>query len=237
MYSKWPRAATLLSSLLAVSCGGVLPWRNEPVGDEVNVAFTLENNLLFLSSTTIDGRPGRFFLGSAQAHSVIDPRFGGASSHVLALNERESFRFSAVSLDLGGTGDAIIGADVWGNKAVTIDYHAGLLTYQKSGIHPELMTVFSFAGEPSALVTVNGGSMTAVVDTALPDTLVLPAGSKSGRGSARVAIAGTNFGNVDVRFANTPRARIGNRLLSRFLVTIDYGKHQVGLWRDPRIPL
>ena len=237
MYSKWARAATLLCVLLAISCGSVVPWRNEPVGDEVNVAFTIENNLLFLSMATIDGRPGRFFFGSAQSHSVIDPRFGGASSHVLALNERESLRFSPVSLDLGGAGDAIIGADVWGDKAVTIDYHAGLLTYQKSGIHPDLMSIFSFAGEPSVLVTVNGGEMTAVVDTALPDTLVLPSGSASGRGSARVAIAGTNFGDVNVRFANTPRARIGNRLLSRFLVTIDYGKHQVGLWRDPRIPL
>ena len=237
MYSKCARSATLVAFLVAVSCGGILPWRNEPVGDEVNVAFTIENNLLFLSSATIDGRPGRFFVGSAQARSVIDPRFGSASAHVLALNERESLHFSAVPLDLRGTGDAIVGADVWGDKAVTIDYHAGLLTYQKSGIHPGLMTLYSFGGEPSVLVNVNGGDVSAVVDTALPDTLVLPAGSKSGRGSARVAIAGTNFGDVDVRFANTPRARLGNRLLSRFLVTIDYGKHQVGLWRDPRTPL
>ena len=237
MYSKWARAATVVMLLMAVSCGGAVPWRNEPVGDEVNVVFTIENNLLFLPSATIDGRPGRFFFGSAEVRSVIDPRFGGASTHVLALNERESFHFSPVALDLGGTGDAIIGADVWGDKAVTIDYHAGLLTYQKSGIHPDLMTLYSFSGEPSVLVSVNGREVSAAVDTALPDTLVLPAGSRGGRGSARVTVAGTNFGAVDVRFANTPRARIGNRLLSRFLVTIDYGKHQVGLWRDPRTPL
>jgi len=228
----------LLAALLAVSCGGVVPWRNEPVGDEVNVSFTIENNLLFLSSATIDGRPGRFFFGSAELRSVVDPRFGAAGGgHVLALNERESLRFAPVSLDLGGTGDAIVGADVWGYKAVTIDYHAGLLTYQKSGIHPELMTLYSFAGEPSVLVNVNGRDVSAVVDTSLPDTLILPSASPGGRGSARVAIAGSDFGNVDVRFATTPRARIGNRLLSRFLITIDYGKHQVGLWRDPRIPL
>ena len=237
MYSKWARSATSLAFLVAVSCGSAVPWRNEPIGDEVNVAFTIENNLLFLSSVTIDGRPGRFFFGSAEAHSVIDPRFGSTATNVLALNEKESLRLSPVTLDLGGTGDAIIGADVWGDKAVTIDYHAGLLTYQKSGIHPDLMTLYAFSGAPSVLVSVNGGEVSAVVDTALPDTLILPAGSKSGRGSARVAIAGTNFGQVDVRFADTPRARLGNRLLSRFLVTIDYGKHQVGLWRDPRTPL
>jgi hypothetical protein len=32
------------------------------------------------------------------------------------------------------------------------------------------------------------------------------------------------------------RARVGNRLLSHYLVTIDYGRRMVGLWRDPRIP-
>lgn len=227
----------MLAALLAVSCASAVPWRNEPVGDEVNVSFMIENNLLFLPSATIDGRSGRFFLGSAALRSVVDPRFSDGGSHLLALNERESLRFTPVPLDLHGTGDAIIGTDVWGDKAVTIDYHAGLLTYQKSGIHPDLMTLYSFAGEPSVLVSVNGRDVTAVVDTSLPDTLVLPAGATSGRGSARVAIAGTDFGNVDVRFATTPRARLGNRLLSRFLVTIDYGRHQVGLWRDPRIPL
>jgi len=49
-------------------------------------------------------------------------------------------------------------------------------------------------------------------------------------------IAGTDFGNVDVKFANVAQPRIGNRLLSKFLISIDYGKREVGLWRDPRIP-
>jgi hypothetical protein len=51
-----------------------------------------------------------------------------------------------------------------------------------------------------------------------------------------VSIAGTDFGPTDVRYANVAHPRVGNRLLSRFLVSIDYGKRIVGLWRDPRIP-
>ncbi|HXG58826.1 MAG TPA: hypothetical protein VNL91_07370, partial [Thermoanaerobaculia bacterium] len=67
-------------------------------------------------------------------------------------------------------------------------------------------------------------------------TLIVPAAS-NGRGRAGVSLAGTDFGTLDVRFAPIPRARVGNRILSKFLVTIDYGKGVVGLWRDPRTPL
>ena len=56
-------------------------------------------------------------------------------------------------------------------------------------------------------------------------------------GNVHVGIAGTDFGAIDAGYANIPAARIGNRLLSRFLVTIDYGQHVIGLWRDPRIAL
>jgi hypothetical protein len=50
-----------------------------------------------------------------------------------------------------------------------------------------------------------------------------------------VRVASTDFGAIDVQYANVSHARIGNRLLSRFMVTIDYGRRVVGLWRDPRI--
>jgi hypothetical protein len=241
MYPKTGRIATLLAlAAAALSCASAVPWAHEPIGDEVNVAFIIENNLLFLPSTTIDGRSGRYFLGSASARSVLDPTLASQTldrTHTLALNSKESLRFTPIVLDLGGTGDAILGSDIWGSHAVTIDYGAGLLTYQKSGIHPDGMTLYAFQAEPTVLVNVNGRDISAIVDTASPDTLVLPAGARNGRGKARVSIAGSAMGEVDVRFASTPRARIGNRLLSRFLVTIDYGKRQVGLWRDPRIAL
>jgi len=49
-----------------------------------------------------------------------------------------------------------------------------------------------------------------------------------------VQLAGTDFGDVDLLLADVTEPRVGNRILSKFLITIDYGKHEVGLWRDLR---
>lgn len=241
MLSKSGRLArTRLIALLLTACSSAMPWHDEPVATEVNLAFTVQNNLLYLSSAMIDDHKGRYFFGSAEPRSVLDRRFAAAigtrRTYALQLRERESIRFSPALLDLGNSGDALIGADIFDAGAVTIDYHDGLLTYQKEGIHPELMTLFRFTGEPSINVRVDGRAVVAIVDTAVPDTLILP-GEKNGREKANVTVAGIDFGSVDVRFANIPQARIGNRLLSKFLVTIDYRRQQVGLWRDPRIPM
>lgn len=240
MYSKSKAIATGLIALLCAACGSVLPWQDEPVGDEVNVAFTIRNNLLFLITPRIENRPGRFFFGSADARSVLDEKFarvlGPRRVYEFDVGQKEALRLTPVVLNLGDTGDAIIGADAFGNHAVSIDYRAGLLTWQREGIHPDGMQLFRYTGDPSITIEVDGKTIPAIVDTALPDTLVLPR-PKPGRGTARVAIAGTDFGAIDAGYANIPTARVGNRLLSKFLVTIDYGRHVIGLWRDPRIPL
>lgn len=230
-----PIARMLLISVFLTGCS--LPWRSAGPATEVNLSFTLENNLLFLPTAQINGRAGRYFLGSAAAHSVLDPKFAQttpARAYRLQLNGRDSVGLSPVVLPLAGLGDAMIGADAWSRHAVTIDYRSGLLSFQKEGIHPAYMSLFEFEGEPAILVEVDGRTVSAVVDTAVPDTLVLPGGE--GRRSAHVVIAGSDLGYIDVAHANIPRARVGNRLLSKFLVTIDYGRQQVGLWRDPRIP-
>lgn len=210
---------------------------NQPVADEVNLAFVVDHNLLYVPSVTIDNRAGRYFFSTAAARTVIDPRFmsrPASSDHVLRLSERDSLRFSAVPLNLGTAGDAMIGADVWDGRAVTINYHAGLLTYQKSGIFPGLMTLYSFSAAPMVTVTVDGLEISAIVDTASPDTLELPA-AKAGRRTARIAIAGSDFRNVDIGLSpGLTQPRVGNRLLAHFLVSIDYGRRVVGLWRDPR---
>jgi len=219
----------------------MLPWHDEPIGEEVNVAFTLKNNLIFLDSTTVDGLPGNFILGSAAPQTVIDPKLARADArgrHMLHLNAREALRFQPVVADLHGVADAIVGADVWGAHAVTIDYRSGLLTYQREGIHPELMSMYSFSAEPKVNVTIDGRNVSAIVDTSSPDTLILPhADAAHTRGTAHVALSGVDFGNIDVRYAGVAQPRIGNRILSKFLISIDYGKHEVGLWRDPRIPM
>jgi hypothetical protein len=217
-----------------------MPWAHEKIGDEINLAFVLRNNLLFLPSARLNDQPGRFFFSSAAPRTIVDPHFaarlGRPASYSLRIGDKESLPLAPALLDLGGTGDAMLGADVGGIQALSIDYKSGLVTYQKSGIHPDLMTLFRYSGDPAIDIRVDGGRVAAIVDTANPDTLILPR-PDSGRGHAHVAIAGTDFGSVDVRYANVTRARLGNRLLSKFLITIDYGRHEVGLWRDPRIPL
>ena len=239
MYSKITCFAMCV--LAASACSSLLPWHDEPVGEEVNVAFTLKNNLIFLSSSTIDGMPGRYILGSAAPQTVVDPRVAHADArgrHMFELNDRQALRFQPVVADLHGVADAIVGADVWGSHAVTIDFRSGLVTYQREGIHPDYMTMFSFSEEPKVNITIDGRNVAAVVDTSSPDTLILPRpGPTPARGTAHVALAGTDFGTIDVRYADVAQPRIGNRILSKFLISIDYGKHEVGLWRDPRIPM
>jgi len=232
------RATAYAAALFAVSCTSRLPWSNEPVGNEVNLAFTIERNLIELTTVRIDQRPGRFLLGTAARQTVVDPRFALApfGPHSLQMGERETLRLTPQLLDLGGVADAIVGIEAWKRHAITINYKSGIVSYQKYGIVPDAMKVYRFDAEPMINVLVNGQQVSAIVDTTSPDTLVLPAQSY-GRGTARVVIAGTDFGTIDVAYANVSGARIGNRLLSHFLVTIDYGKKWVGVWRDPRIAL
>ena len=220
-------------AVLACSCSSLTPWRREAPADEVNLAFTLQRNLVEFTTITIDGRPGRFILGSAAQRTVLDPVFAGnRPRHVVQLTEKETLAISPQRTALGGVADAIVGADAWHNRAISIDYHKGLVTYQKTGIKTGLMTLYRYPAEPMIDVSVDGRTIQAIVDTSSPDTLVLR-GAQEARGTARVVVAGTDFGDVDVKYANVSHARIGNRLLARFLVTIDYGQRIVGLWFNP----
>ena len=233
--SKTHLAATALAALVAtVSCARYLPWRNEPEAAEVNLAFKLERNLVELQTVRLNNRTGRFLLGSAAPRTIVDPRFAGDGPYALQLTEKETVRLSPAHLDLAGVADAIIGVEPWQARAISIDYRSGLVSFQKDGIHTGYMKIFRYDTAPMIYVNVDGRDVAAIVDTTSPDTVVLPRGQR-GRGMARVMIGDTDFGTIDVGYANISQARVGNRLLSRFLVTIDYGKRVVGLWRDPRI--
>ena len=225
----------LLSLSCALSCARVLPWSKEPVGEEVNLAFTLEQNLIRLSTVRIDNRPGRFILGTAAQRTIVDSRFAldRSYAHAIQISEKDTVRIDPAPADLRGVADAIIGIEAWRNHAISIDYRVGLVTYQKEGIKSGQMHIYRFPLEPMINVVVDGREIAAIVDTTSPDTLVLP--GPDGRRTANVRIADADFGAIDVQYANVAQARVGNRLLSRFLVTIDYGRKVVGLWRDPRI--
>ena len=237
MLSESVRRARLLIALVVfAACSSMLPWHDAPPPDEVNLSFTIQNNLLFLTSAKINGIPGRYFFGSATPRTVLDTQaVPHSSTYALTLGDRATLPFTPLYMDLHGTGAALIGADIFAQRAVTIDYRSGLLTYQKTGIHPAYMTLFRFNAQPAVDIKVDGKRLSAIVDTASPDTLTLPA-AKESRGRAHVVVGTSDFGTVDVHYANVEQPRLGNRLLSRFLIAIDYGKHVVGLWRDPRIP-
>jgi hypothetical protein len=213
-----------------------MPWHDEPVGSEVNLSFTLEKNLIRLSSVRIDNHEGRFILGTATPESIVDSTFPlpKAKAHRLSLGEKEIVRIKPVRTSLGGVADAIVGAEVWGAHAITIDYRSGLVSFQKEPVDAGTMSVFQFQDVPMINVIVDGREIPAVVDTTSPDTVVMPSDNHR-RANQHVLIGNTDLGLQDVRYASIEKARVGNRVLSKFLVTIDYGKKMVALWRDPRV--
>ncbi len=233
-----PLLLLVLFLVSASACSSVsLPWKNEPVGSEVNLAFVLDGNLLRLRTAEINGYRGRYIFGTATAQTVIDENAAAtlgqrADGYKLQIAEKQTVRIYPAIADLGGSADAVIGVDMIGNKAVTIDYRSGLVTYQKLGIFPDQMTLYRFSGPPVISVLVDGQKIDAIVDTTSPDTLTLP--GTGARRKVRVSIAGNDFGVIDVGYGDTRVARIGNRLLASFLVSIDYGKGVVGLFRDTR---
>lgn len=232
MSSKSKAIAVAALVLSLTGCTRLLPWRDDQKAPEINLAFVLEDNLIRLQTVRLDNRPGRYILGTAAQRTIVAPPLAGVQT--VQLTENETARVTPSTLDLRGAADAIIGAEVWRNRAISIDYRSGLVTYQTTGIHTGLMKLYTYDVEPMIYVNVNGRNIAAIVDTTSPDTLVLPASTK-GRGTARIVIGDTDFGITDIQYAPVSSARVGNRLLSRFLVTIDYGKRMVGLWRDPRI--
>ena len=84
----------LALGVLALACSRFVPWRDEPVNAEVNLAFTLEQNLIQLQSVRIDNREGRFLLGTAAPRTIVDPSFPlhRFRAHVLQIGQRETVR-------------------------------------------------------------------------------------------------------------------------------------------------
>lgn len=231
----------MLVAILATGCRAMMPWSHSPeaVPNETNLAFTLQNNLVFLNSVAINGRTGRFLFGSATPKTIVDRRLveelgGTGHPYSLTVTAKENFPFTPLFLELAPAGDAIIGWETLQPNAITLDYRVGLLTLQKEGIYTDLMSVYRFTGSPSIDVEINGTKRRAIVDTTVPDTIVLP-GPPGTRNKAHVVVAGTDFGDIDVKYGAVEQARLGNRLLSKFLISIDYHAGTIGVWRDPRI--
>ena len=234
--------ACILAVLLSSGCALIRDYRSQPrAEDKISMALTIEDNQLVLSSATLDGQRGKFVLATATQVSAVDSAFAekhlGNGNVELVIGERFTATIDPLEAELGIAADALLASDLWSDSAISIDYISGLLTLSRDEVRrPTDMAVFPFQGPPSLPITIDGRTVRAIVDTSLPDTLVLPRGSRSGsRTTAAVTVAGRSFDGIDVALSDVSTPRIGNRILSRFLVIINYGEGWVGLWPDPRI--
>lgn len=229
-------------TLIPSGCAVVRDYRSQPQAkDKFSLALTIDDNQLLLSSARLAGREGRFVLATGHPVTTVDRNYNSANRSgatlELAIGERFTASIKPQVADLGKAGDALLAADLWPTSTISIDYLGGLLTVSGNRHpRPNDMQVFSFTGAPMVPITVDGRTMQAIVDTSLPDTLVLPRGSRpASRTNANVELAGRSFEQIDLAWTDTSTPRIGNRLLSRFLVIINYDRSWVGLWPDPRI--
>jgi hypothetical protein len=233
--------AGALVALIALSAAGCsVPWRGEK-RDEVNVAFQLEKNLPIIS-VDVNGVPGRFLISSALEATTIAPKFAARIGprpflgHRFIIAERVAIRLSPAVRPLALPIDGILGMDAFRGTAISIDYAAQLLIIELTPHDRRGMTVVPFSTIPAVPVTIDGRAGVAIVDTASPDSIVLPAvrGSSGKRTEVELTVDGHAIGRTDAALADTVIPRLGNRVLSKFLVTIDYRLQQVALW--PRQP-
>jgi hypothetical protein len=233
--TSFPTLAQLVVLLLLL--GGqlaCLPWRHE-VTDASTHVFQLENNLPYLRAS-VEERPVRMILGTASPATLLD----GAVAQPLGLRQSRPISLSLGNrvrevvpdtADLSGLADGILGADFLG-EVITVDYRKQLIDLRPT-LPPEYVDhfVFAFSGAPSIDLTVNGVLHRAIIDTTLPDSLVLPPSQWSGpRSNASLAIGDDRF-EIDVTAGPVAEARVGNRILSRYLVTIDYPNRRAYIWR------
>lgn len=242
MLLKRPAIATVLLTLAISGCK-TYPW-NARVDDELNLAISFRNNQLVIPSTTIDSREGKFILGSATPELLLSPRFIEENQLRprrrvrVRLAEKQAISVAPFTADLKESADGVLGISVWRNGSISIDYNNGLLSYSNVKTHVTSdMIVTRFENVPMVQVVIDGVTHSAIVDTTVPDTLIVP--SATGAVSERrtrvdLVVGGHRFPNVSARVAPGSSIRIGNRVLSKFLVAIDYRTRKVGLWRDPR---
>ncbi len=214
---------------------------------ETNYVFRLDRNQVVLPTARVEGNGGRFVASTATRTTLLGNHFV-ASHHLHRL--RKPFRVTlgtshtaTVSpnvVDLGDSIDGLVGSDVLG-PVVSFDYRRGLVTVSPvDEMLSKDMQIVRFRELPAVPVGVGAATVVAIVDTAFPDTLVIPVGMlhgvPRGRIEVPVTLAGHSWSHIDVLIADVSEPRIGNRLLSQFLITVDYPNRKIGLWPYPSEP-
>jgi hypothetical protein len=225
----------LLAVVLALSgCRTIRQYRADSQEWERNAVFILESNQPVLTSATLGGSNGRLILATAHPQTIVSPTFATAGTIGFTAGNSHRRTLTPLQAELGGAGDALIGFDAWPRERISVDYFKGLLSIGPSAAPPPDMPTYQFQGVPAVPLTVAGREYRVLVDTSLPETLVLPSGGGSFRRSETVTLGELRLNGVDVLYSEVSEPRIGTRLLARFLVIIDYGRSWVGLWADPR---
>lgn len=229
MLSKESRAATcaLVVGVFFSACSLRAPWQNER-RNEVNVGFSLTNNVVIIAAA-LDGQQRQFIVATGTPRSILTGA-GPAAPSTVTLGSRARIVITPERLGLAGIADGLLGTDAWEKRALTLDYTKKLLTLdllqqQRTDSQP-----FTFTDLPTVPITVDGRSFDAVIDSSSPDTLIIP-GQGRRRAKGKVTVGRDVWGTVDYQIAEVSAARIGNRLLSKYLLTIDYRTKQSYLWK------
>jgi len=213
---------------------------------ERNVAFRVEGNLPVIDAQ-LEGHPIRMVIASALPNSVV----GGERAREIGYKpeSRRSRIFFGnlagtkvnpiiVELDRAIPADGFLGADAWRGRTLTLDYRRRVAILSPPGPIEEGFYSWVFKGPPRISVYLNGILVPAIVDTALPDSAIIPEilldDEPGRRQNVDIEIAGVRFDDIDVLTAPTGDIRIGNRILSHFLLRIDYDHRTVALWPDNR---
>lgn len=225
---KTPIAA-MLAMTAALWCGCAnWPWLRET--EELNLVVRFDRNVPTVEGV-VAGRAMRFVVGLGQTASVIDPAsIESADPLVVTLGGRRSLRLQPAALPLQGMADGILGSDAWREKIVTLDYEKRLLSIRTKATDMQDSVRFTYNDIPTISVTIDGRTVPAIVDTAIPDTLLIPASGPVRRERHQIAIGPDRF-LEDVRLGGVTEARVGSRILSRYLVTADDRHRTVSLWR------
>lgn len=228
------RAQALIAAgvVAIVSACSHLPWQEERP-NENNVSFDFRQNLPVIDAS-IGGRAIRLIVGTATPVTLLSPELmrNGPTSVLLRGDVTLQIRPEVLQVPLGTVADGILGADALEKNVVTIDYAKRLLILGSQRSQPTDMAHFAYSGAPRVPVVIDGDEMPALIDTASPDTITIP-GPRDERLQTTVVIAETTM-TESVRVMPGATARIGNRLLARFLVRIDYPRQRVSVWHDPR---
>lgn len=218
----------ILAAALLSGCSHV-PWRAE-VPNEVNLAIRIDKNLPHVRFQA-GGVRGDGIVSTRHHQTIISSSFAdrAAPSASLMIGDLVQLRGQPLVADIGGAADALLGRDLWKSNVLTFDWRRGLLIVQSRVRRSDDAIEFSWEGQPAIDLVVDGSRVRAIVDTTSPEGLVLP-GASAGRRSARIEVGGATMTAPVVTDPRAREARLGNQVLSRFLLQIDYGRRVVRLW-------